>query len=288
MDFSRQISPANADFLMGTWVPTDTSLKKMAESNFNFSIHRVTINQDGTLSMTNIPLAWINSNANSSLDYYTGDGKWEIVEGRKKKVQITLNSIDSPFQLDWLNPTNEIEMNLIYFPLSGTDNFASFEKCSTPFLRMNDKRFAAFWDALSKIDRNALGFTPISPEARVEYEGTIGETDVMLHVYDDTSRSLTFKKVGDAYLWVHEQEIHEGKDKWTDYDGALWVESITIEYQTENINGIPLNTLWIHYIGRETMRSSLDGLTLKDLQPIIEEWRSWRQTQPPLSVSLCP
>jgi hypothetical protein len=179
-------------------------------------------------------------------------------------------------------------MNLIYFRLSGTDNYASFEKCGTPFLRMNDKRFVPFWEALSKIDRDALGFTPISLEARVEVEGTIGETDVMLHIYGDTSRTVTLKKVGNSYQWIHEQEIHEGKDRWTDYDGAVWVESITIEYQTENINGIPPNTIWIDYIGRESMNSSLDGLTLKDVQPKIEEWKIWRQSQPPSSVSLCP
>jgi hypothetical protein len=282
-------NPTAAD-LVGTWVPTDVALQKMADNNFIFSIHRITINPDGTMSMVNVPGAWINPNKNSTTNLYSGNGTWEMLgEGKEKKVQITLNSINSTLQLDWLYPTSEFGMNLIYFRLSGTDNFASFEKCGAPFLRMKDERFAPFLEALSKIDRNVLGFTPISLEARVDVEGTIGETDVMLHIYDDTRRTVTFKQLGNSYQWTSEQEIHEGKDKWTDYDGALWVESITIEYQTENINGIPLNTLWINYIGRDSMRSTFqDGLTLKDVQPIIEEWRLWRQTQPPLSVSLCP
>lgn len=280
---------ATANDLVGTWVPTDVALERMADGHFKFSVHRISINQDGTLSMINIPSAWINPNTDSSSHFYSGDGTWKILdEGKEKKIQISLNSINSLIHLDWLYPISEPGMNLIYFRLSGTDNFASFEKCGPPFLRMNDKRFAPFWEALSKVDRDALGFTPISPEARVEVEGTIGETDVMLHVYGDTSRTVTFKKVGNSYQWIHEQEIHEGKDKWTDSDGAVWVESITIEYQTENINGIPLNTVWINYIGRNSMKSSIDGLTLKDVQPIIEEWQIWRQSQPPSSVSLCP
>jgi hypothetical protein len=211
MDFFNKISPAKVDFLIGTWVPTDTALERMAESNYGFSTHRITFNQDGSLSIANVPSAWINPQADSASSFYSGNGKWEILdEGKEKKLQIYLDSVDSPIQLDWLYPTNEFGMNLIYFRLSGADNFASFEKCGAPFLRMNDERFIPLWDALSKIDRDTLGFTPIPPEARVEYEGTIGETDVMLHVYDDTSRSLTFKKAGNTYQWVHEQEIHEG------------------------------------------------------------------------------
>ena len=280
---------ATANDLVGTWVPTDAALEKMANSHFKFSVHRISINQDGTLSMINIPSAWINPNADSSLNFYSGDGIWKMLDdGKEKKVQITLDSTNSPIQLNWLYPISEFGMNLIYFQLSGVDNYASFEKCGAPFLRMNDKRFAPFWEALSKIDRNALGFTPIPPEARVEVGGTIGETDVILQIYDATSRTITFKKVGNSYQWIHEQEIHEGKDKWTDYDGAVWVEEIIIEYQIEDINGIPLNTIWIDYRGRDVWKSSQDGLTLNDVLPIIEEWRIWKQSQPPLSVSLCP
>lgn len=289
MEFSDKIRPAKVDFLVGTWVPTDAALERMVESNYGFSTHTITFYQDGSLSIANVPSAWINPQADSTSDFYSGDGKWELVdEGTDKKVQIYLDSFDSPIMINWLYPTTEFDMNLVYFRLSGTDNYASFEKCGAPFLRMKDERFKPFWDALSKIDRQALGFTPISPDARVEYEGTIGETDVMLHVYGDTSRTVTFRKLGDSYQWIHEQEIHEGKDKWTDYDGAVWVESITIEYQTEDINGIPLNTIWIDYTGRDSRTSSQDGLSLKDVQPIIEEWKIWKQSQPPLSISLCP
>ncbi len=289
MDFSSQISPAKSDFLIGTWVPTDTALKKMAESNLNFSTHRITINQDGTLSMTNIPSAWINPHTNSTLDFYTGDGKWEIVEGKEKKVQVILNSSDSPIQLDWLYPTSEFGMNLIYFRLRGTDNFASFEKCGAPFLRMEDERFTPLWKALSKIDRDKLGFTPISTEERVEITGIIGETDISLAIYGDTSRSISFKKDGNSYEWIYEDETYEGKDKWTDYDGALWTESIFIGYQTEEINGFPLNTVFIDYTGRDPiMLDRRFNFTLQDVKPILEEWRIWRQSLPPRSVSLCP
>jgi hypothetical protein len=289
MEFFDKTSPAKVDFLVGTWVPTDAALQSMAESNYGFSAHRITFNPDGSLSIANVPSAWIKPQTDSTLDFYSGNGKWEIVDDTKgKKIQIYLDSIDSPIMMDWLNPRSEFDMNLIYFRLSGADNFASFEKCSSPFLRMKDERFTPLWDALSKVDRDTLGFTPISPDARVEYEGTIGETDVMLHVYGDTSRTVTFRKLGDSYQWIHEQEIHEGKDKWTDYDGAVWVESITIEYQTEDINGIPLNTIWIDYTERDSRTSSQDGLSLKDVQPIIEEWKIWKQSQPPLSISLCP
>jgi hypothetical protein len=126
---------------------------------------------------------------------------------------------------------------------------------------------------------------------RVEVDGTIGSNDVTLHVYADTSRTIAFKKVENSYKWIAEQEIHRGPRQRMDNDGALVQESISVDYQTEPWNGIPLNTIWINYTGGDDPRllnKHLSGLTLQDIKPILEEWRQWRAQQPPLSVSLCP
>ena len=61
-----------------------------------------------------------------------------------------------------------------------------------------------------------------------------------------------------------QQEIHEGPGRRVDYDGALWTEEIVIQYQTEPVNGIPLNTISIEYIGpdQELLNKKASGLAL--------------------------
>lgn len=215
---------------------------------------------------------------------YSGTGDWRILAtGDDARIELKLASLETPIEMDWL-----IRLNLIYFKLSGADNYASLEKCGPPSSHITDAEFEPLRAALGKVDRIALGFTPISPEARIEVIGTIGETDIELHIYGDTSRTIFFRNLGSAYQWVHEQEIHTGKDSWTDYDAARWEERITVEYQTEERNGIPLNQTWVNYRTRNSMTASWDGLTLDEVQPIIDEWKLWRASQPPSSSSLCP
>jgi len=63
------------------------------------------------------------------------------------------------------------------------------------------------FDAMSRVDRSAMGFTPIARDADIRLEwGRGGPYDTMLHVYGKTSRTVAFKRAADGYEWIGEQE----------------------------------------------------------------------------------
>lgn len=136
-----------------------------------------------------------------------------------------------------------------------------------------------FISALNAVDRASLGFTSIPAYARVEIERTVPPAtyDVMLHIYAETSRTIAFKKQGDGYLWVGEQETHTGPNKYLSADG-YFNEEITVTYDTVYLSGAPLNTVHITYDGDDLRLKGKLNLTLRDIQPILEEWKKIRPT----------
>src|SRR5437868_12077516 len=57
--------------------------------------------------------------------------------------------------------------------------------------------------AMEKVDRAALGFSPISTNADIRLElSSRANYDAMLHVYGDTSRTIGFRKEGGGYRWI--------------------------------------------------------------------------------------
>ena len=107
------------------------------------------------------------------------------------------------------------------------------------------------FNAIAHVDRRAMGFTPISRDADVALEwGRRRPYDAMLHVYAKTSRTVAFKRVGDGYEWIAEQETFEGPKKYTTVDGTF-NEAITINYDRVPISGFPINTIAIVYRGEE-------------------------------------
>jgi hypothetical protein len=94
----------------------------------------------------------------------------------------------------------------------------------------------------------------------------------MLHVYGETSRTISFRKEGAGYRWIGEQEIHLGPGWEQSYEGAFR-EKIVVEFQTERVNGIPTNELSIRYTGNN---SNLLGrrLTLSEVEPILAQWKT--------------
>ena len=132
--------------------------------------------------------------------------------------------------------------------------------------------------AIAAVDRQALGFTPIARSSDVRLErGPRHGYDVMLHVYDATSRTIAFRKVGDGYRWIAEQELHYGPRLWKTEDGDVR-EYIAVEYQREPVDGIPVNELKIAYIGDDPRLAAGEGLTLASIQPFLNEWKGtqWR------------
>jgi hypothetical protein len=82
-------------------------------------------------------------------------------------------------------------------------------------------------------------------------------------------------------------------ETWEVHDGARWEEHILLQYQTEDINGGPINDLMVDYSGHDPRLTNISdnwylSNNIKDVLPVINEWREWRMEQPPSPQSLCP
>jgi len=88
------------------------------------------------------------------------------------------------------------------------------------------------FEAMSKVDRQALGFTQVGREASIRLEeGPRRGYDAMLHIEGKTSRTVAFKSIGSGYESIGEQESFRGPRKYKTVDGEFQ-ESITLTYDT--------------------------------------------------------
>lgn len=139
---------------------------------------------------------------------------------------------------------------------------------------LSDPQVQPLLKAMAQVDRASLGFTPVTTNDHVSLElrRAGGTYDAMLHVYGATSRTIAFRKTSSGYRWISEQEIYEGP-KWFQSVDGTFREYIVIEYQTEPVNGIPTNQLYIRYTGSDT---NLEGreFSLAEVRPILEKWKT--------------
>jgi len=124
---------------------------------------------------------------------------------------------------------------------------------------------------MEKVDRAALGFTPIEDEAKITLDKSREADRVVMRVDGRTSRTIHFRREASGYRWIAEQEIHEGL-RWEQTMDGNFRERILIDYQTEPVNGIVTNKLSVRYVGPEPDRWP-DGLTLAEAQAILEGWK---------------
>ena len=135
----------------------------------------------------------------------------------------------------------------------------------------DDPRLTPMFDAMQRVDRGAMGFTSIAPEAKILVEwGPRDSYDVMLHVYGKTSRTVAFKRTGNGYEWIGEQEIFEGPREYESSDGTA-NEALTIDYQRVPISGQPINIITINYWGGDP-ELAWRRLSLSEVQPLLEKW----------------
>lgn len=136
---------------------------------------------------------------------------------------------------------------------------------------LSDSKVQPFLDAMERVDRASLGFTPVTTNAAIKLEVASGRAyDAMLHVYGATSRTISFRKTESGYRWTGEQEVYQGP-KWYQTVDGTFREFMVIEYQTERINGIPTNQLYIRYTGSDTNLTERE-FTLAEVRPILEKW----------------
>lgn len=143
---------------------------------------------------------------------------------------------------------------------------------------LEDPRLEPMLSAIAAVDRAALGFTPISADADVRFEenGPTAGYDVMLHIYARTRRTIAFRKDGDGYRWIGEEETHRGPKTFTTSDGTS-NEEIVISYELERVDpratGVPLRKVEVSYYGENDNLAGRSDLTLEDIKPVLVEWR---------------
>jgi hypothetical protein len=152
----------------------------------------------------------------------------------------------------------------------------SIYACTPKNIAYSDPELAPLWKAIEAVDRAGMGFTPVSKDSKIKIERAnrkYGRSyDVMLHIYNHTSRTIAFKKSEGVYYWIGEQEIFKGPNKYSSVDGTFH-EDICITFHVERYSdGHPVNTLTVRYSGEDQRLMHRFNLTLADIQPILKEW----------------
>jgi hypothetical protein len=135
----------------------------------------------------------------------------------------------------------------------------------------NDPTIQQLVAAAARVERAVYGFSPLPTDGdlRVEFRSS-GRYDAMLHLTGRTSRTIAFRKRGDGYVWIGEQETFEGPSSYTTVDGTFQ-EAITLTFETEVVSGVPLNSLNIRYHGDDPGIAK-SGLVLSAVNPVLQRW----------------
>lgn len=148
----------------------------------------------------------------------------------------------------------------------------------------DDPRLKPMFDAMARVDRRSMGFTPMKPSAEIRVEWPTPKFDaimhlepkhydVMLHIGGKPSRTVAFKRTNGGYEWIGEQETFEGPRRYESPDGTF-NEEITITYDRVPISGFPVNTVSIVYSGEEPALAwpQHPNLSLQDVRPWLKRW----------------
>ena len=143
-------------------------------------------------------------------------------------------------------------------------------------ISFGDPRLIPFMEAVKRADPASLGFALLPTSGNLALElpsDSSREYDAMLHYYPDPTHEITvgFKKVGDQYRWISQQEMHLGP-RVIDTPHGPHKEYLVLEYQIEKVNGVATNKLVIYYFGDDPRLQDDESLTLKKVQPILKEW----------------
>lgn len=93
----------------------------------------------------------------------------------------------------------------------------------------------------------------------------------MLHINGRTSRTIAFRKEGDGFKWISEQETYQGPKKYKTVDGTFF-EEITLTFELQRVAHYKLNQLNISYFGKDERLANREDLTLDGILPILKEW----------------
>lgn len=137
---------------------------------------------------------------------------------------------------------------------------------------------APLWEAARQFDRGLYGFTPFPTVGDLLFESqSRRDYDAMLHVGSgvpqapDPYRTIAFKRSGESWRWIGEQQSFVGPDQFDTVDGRSH-ERLTLTYEIEPGSGAPLNQLSVSYWGAVGMISTMGGGDLTVLPGILAGW----------------
>jgi hypothetical protein len=79
LSFTRK-KPNPAD-LIGTWVPTEQTIKDLRkDGNYTISRHELIFRAEGAFTMVNMPDWWSNGFGNSNRGFESGSGTWKLFQ----------------------------------------------------------------------------------------------------------------------------------------------------------------------------------------------------------------
>ena len=142
-------------------------------------------------------------------------------------------------------------------------------------VNFDDERVAPLFEAMARVDREALGFTQIPKTARLFLEGASERYDAMLHTDEGmSSRTVAFRLTDSGYEWLAEQLTFWGPKDFETIDGTI-KEHITITYEVGpvSVSGYSVGRLHISYWGEDDRLTSKDELEMFDVLPMINDWR---------------
>ena len=128
-----------------------------------------------------------------------------------------------------------------------------------------------------------MGFAsdPVTGDIRIELAHRAGGAyDAMLHIGNTPAigRTIAFRRIGNQYRWINEQEQHIGPKTYQDADGNSQQEMLFIIHQTEPLTGIPVNQTIVMYFGADPRLQGV-SLTVDGVRPILREWDTLQQQQ---------
>ncbi|MCH6560147.1 hypothetical protein IH799_07325 [candidate division KSB1 bacterium] len=149
-------------------------------------------------------------------------------------------------------------------------------------VKITDPKVQSLLVAADAFDREFYGFSPIPTAGYVTISepsqfpalGISPSYDIQLRFSTEkTYRGITFKRLENGYVWIGEEEIFYGPNKYTTVDGTIR-EMIVFQYHIESSTGYGMNSMSITYWGEDPRLDSVhfNNLELKFVQPILKEW----------------
>jgi hypothetical protein len=150
----------------------------------------------------------------------------------------------------------------------------AFSSCMPQPVNYHDEELIPYLQAIKKVQklRDSCGFTPVSVKAKISLEGKSESYDAMLHVYQNiSSRTIAFKEDNGKYVWIGEQETFTGPKSYETVDGNF-KETLTLNYETQNISGHRTDTLDVQYGGPDNLCSYPCAIPISDIKSLIKTW----------------